>query len=283
MSKKYSTSLIGIGALGSRFLSFLQNSKNFKLKQIISTKSYQEFKIPSQVEIVSSIENLDSKIEVVFLCLPDSLIFETLEKIEKLKIEKLTVVCFSGSLTPNQKLNFSYGFLHPVNSFPEKNTSHNDLKKIFWNLLGDSQFSEIAKSVVSELEGQIFELKSENSKPLYHTSCVLASNLVTSLLTTAEESLSKALQNPKQAKTILHILVKSSVENYFLTEKEKALSGPVKRKDFETVEKNLNSLKNDFPQGIEVYKSLSKNLLKILDTKFSESEKQKLLEILEKP
>lgn len=282
MSKKYSTSLIGIGALGSRFLHFLKSSKNFELKQIISTKNYSEFTIPQNVSVNYSIEKI-SQVEVVFLCLPDSLIFETLEKIEKLKIEKLTVVCFSGSLTPNQKLNFSYGFLHPVNSFPEKSTSHNDLKKIFWNLLGDSQFSEIAKSVVSELEGQIFELKSENSKPLYHTSCVLASNLVTSLLTTAEESLSKALQNPKQAKTILHILVKSSVENYFLTEKEKALSGPVKRKDFETVEKNLNSLKNDFPQGIEVYKSLSKNLLKILETKFSESEKQKLLEILEKP
>ncbi|KAA3598342.1 MAG: DUF2520 domain-containing protein [Calditrichaeota bacterium] len=282
MSKKYSTSLVGIGALGSRFLSFFQNSKNFELRQIISTKSYKEFQIPNQIKIASLIENLDLKIEVVFICLPDSLIFEALEKIEQLKSQNLTVLCFSGALVPKQKFSFNYGFLHPVNSFPQKSDSHSDLEEIYWNSMGDSKFTRIANLLTQELRGKAFELKNEDLKPLYHSSCVIASNLLTSLLATAEESISKALNEPTQSKLVLKNLVEQSVKNFFESENKNALSGPVKRKDFLTVEKNLTALQNDFPEGIETYKTLSKNLLRILDKNFTQAEKAELLKILGK-
>ncbi len=282
MSKKYFTSLVGIGALGSRFLSFLQTSKNFELRQVVSTKSYKDFEIPDAVKITSSIENLDSEIEVILICLPDSIIFETLEKIEKLKFKNLTILCFSGALIPNQNLSFNYGFCHPVNSFPQKSNSHSDLKGLFWNSLGDSKFKETSRTLIQELDGKTFALKNETKKPLYHASCVIASNLLTSLLATAEEGISGTLTEPEKSKLILKKLVEQSVQNFFETENQNSLSGPVKRKDFLTVEKNLTALLNDFPKGIEVYKTLSKNLLRILEGSFNETEKVELLKILGK-
>lgn len=282
MPKKYSTSLVGIGSLGSRFLSFLQNSKNFELKQIVSQKGYKDFQSSFQVEIASSIENLNSEVEVIFVCLPDTIIFETLEKIEKLEIQNLTVLCFSGALIPNQKFSFSYGFLHPVNSFPKKLNSHKCLEAIFWNSIGDSKFAKIANILAKELKGKTFELKNKNLKPLYHASCVIASNLLISLLAAAEESIAKTLKEQNQSKLVLKKLVEQSVKNFFESENKNALSGPLKRKDFATIEKNLTAIKKDFPEVIEIYKILSENLLRILGESFSETEMIEFLKILRK-
>jgi predicted short-subunit dehydrogenase-like oxidoreductase (DUF2520 family) len=93
------------------------------------------------------------------------------------------------------------------------------------------------------LGGQSFSIKTKD-KVLYHASAVVACGHFVALFDIAIEMLTRCGLSSKEARQSLLPLVQSTVENLFISEPSKALTGTFSRADFTTTEKHLEAIKS---------------------------------------
>ena len=105
---------------------------------------------------------------------------------------------------------------------------------------------EIFNKNFSYLKNNVYEI-APSKKALYHALCVTSGNF-SQLLWFECEKLLKDIELPKK---ILAPYLHKCVDN-FCTQ-EKYLTGPLVRKDTETIQKNLASLEKSSPRLKEVY------------------------------
>jgi predicted short-subunit dehydrogenase-like oxidoreductase (DUF2520 family) len=162
-------------------------------------------------------------------------------------------------LEPLAKRGARTASLHPVQSFPRKDSPISIFKGITWGIEGDPAGVEVAGGIVRELRGSIL-LLTEKDKPLYHAACALASNALIALEWTAAGVLRASGIGEKAASAMLIPLVQGTLQNVKNLGLEKALTGPILRGDVATVRKHLEALRGD-PGAREVYAALGKQLL----------------------
>ena len=200
--------------------------------------------------------------EVIWIVIPDSAIKNKVKEIEKdLTGKHILVHCsgfFPASILENAKterlvsLHPAFSFSKPFNSFPEN---------IFWAYQGDETLFGYFSEMVGKWRGVIKEI-SEKQKKLYHIACVFASNFpVVSLLIAGKlfkecgidfKGVSKGLVSPVCEKII------AGDELYGV------LTGPAKRKDMETILKEIAVLREKDLDISEIYRLLSDFVLKNL-------------------
>jgi len=151
--------------------------------------------------------------------------------------------------------------LHPVQAFSRKDAPASTFKGITWGVEGDAEAVETAGSIVRGLGGHVL-LLSEESKPLYHAACALASNAFVALEWTAAGLLRTAGMGEKDASGILLPLVQGTLQNVKNLGLEKALTGPVVRGDAAAVKKHLEALRGD-PAANEVYRVMARQVLRL--------------------
>ena len=132
------------------------------------------------------------------------------------------------------------------------------------NLLPDDVYSKIhfvingtenLNQALPNFKNQFTVLNDEN-KSLYHALCVLAGNFPQLLWHEITQEM-KALQLPAEA---LDLYIKQITENY-LAYKERAITGPLVRRDLTTIEKNLASLESK-PKLKKIYSTFTKEFAK---------------------
>ncbi|MGZ3768224.1 MAG: DUF2520 domain-containing protein [Bdellovibrio sp.] len=124
---------------------------------------------------------------------------------------------------------------HPLMTFGPELYSLDFYKKIHFAVSG-------AISLENALPGldNPYSIISAADKALYHAHCVLGGNFVTLLVNKMLTGFEN-LQIPKEA---AHLYLEKVIENTFASN-SKALTGPLARKDTDTVQKNLSALDGD--------------------------------------
>jgi predicted short-subunit dehydrogenase-like oxidoreductase (DUF2520 family) len=181
-------------------------------------------------------------VELVVLAVPDDVIAEVAASLEPR--DEVVVAHLAGSLgldvlAPHARR----ASMHPLRSIPTMST---DLTGAWWAVVGDP----VVRSVVAALDGRVVEVD-DASRAAYHAAAVMASNHVVALLG-AVERVAASAGVPLDA---FFDLVRGTVDNVALLGPAAALTGPVARGDWATVERHLASLPDDETRAL--YTSLS--------------------------
>ncbi len=137
------------------------------------------------------------------------------------------IVHFSGALSDKRLY-----CAHPLMSFTHKLFAAETYSKIHFVING---FENLAEAMPN-FKNQFTVLNSEN-KSYYHALCVLSGNFPQLIWNEVSHNM-KSLGLPPEA---LDHYIKQITENY-LDLKEKSITGPLVRKDYVTIEKNISSL-----------------------------------------
>jgi hypothetical protein len=193
-------------------------------------------------EEIKDLENLISSSSHILLAISDSALQNFVEAY--LKGLNKAIVTFSGALQIDGAIS-----AHPLMSFGPELYSFEDYKKIHFVITGAERLNEILPG----FENPFSVIKPEE-KPLYHAMCVLGGNFPLLLWHQMAEGFRK-MGLPKEA----HKIYLEKITENFNRNGIKALTGPLVRRDLETIQKNLKALdgnpyKNVYAAFVEAYK-----------------------------
>jgi 2-dehydropantoate 2-reductase len=191
---------------------------------------------------IKTLENLSSPATHVLLAISDSALQGFVN--EHFKNSNKVIVSFSGALSIDGAVT-----AHPLMSFGPQLYTLNEYEKIHFVLTGVRSLEE----ALPGLKNQHSVLSAEN-KSLYHALCVLGGNFPVLLWNQMAEGFKK-LGLPAET----HKFYIEKVTENFNRLGSQALTGPLVRKDLETIQKNLKALENSpyrnvYAAFVEAYK-----------------------------
>jgi predicted short-subunit dehydrogenase-like oxidoreductase (DUF2520 family) len=274
---KPTISIIGVGRLGTA-LAIALTSNAYQIRAVAARraaharKAITLAKLPSQTLALGAdqLEQLPPS-DLVLITTPDDVIEEIARNFAKLRRSarhRGTFLHTSGALSsrvlaPLAERGFHTGSLHPLVSVSEPRAGAAALRGAFYCLEGDSVAVRFAKSIVHDLNGTAFTIKSE-SKALYHAAAVMASPHLVALFDLALHMLVSCGLKPIEAQKVLVPLVQSTVNNLTRTSPEKALTGTFARGDLATVRRHLKALSpKQHAEALEIYRLLGLHSLQL--------------------
>jgi len=165
---------------------------------------------------------------------------------EHLRSPGPSVIHFSGALSDDRFL-----CAHPLMSFPKTLLPDEVYAKIHFVISGTKTLNEVLPGFKNK-----FTVLNTEHKAFYHALCVLAGNFPQLLWNEVIQE-TKKLNLPVEA---LDHYIKQITEN-FLILKEQAITGPIARNDYDTIEKNISSLSHT-PKLKSIYTTFVKEFSK---------------------
>lgn len=278
--------IIGAGkmgyTLGKHFS--INNSDKIQLvgyysKNLISAIDAAEF---TNSDYFESIEKILDTSDIIFLTVPDGEIKNVISIIRDYpESAKDKIICHtSGALSSVEMKDLfpdAYMYsVHPIYAVSSKKEAYINFGDAFITIEGDGEYINVLQELFQEL-GHKTKLISPEDKVKYHSAAVFSSNLVIALYHMAEELLKQCGFNEAETAYALKPLFINNANKLYDSNCERALTGPVERCDIETVEKHLSDLQNEH---FEVYRMLSKELIKIAENKNIEKDYVPLYKIL---
>lgn len=229
----YSYLLIGNGRLAHHLRLYLQ-SQNIRVSNWNRKENSQE-----------DFERLASQSHFLLLAIKDAAIESFI--LDHPSIDKSRWIHFSGSLGLPQ-----IASLHPLMTFTEKLYAIDFYKRVpFISEKEKLNFN----NVFPQLENPSYEIES-NQKAFYHSLCVMSGNFTTLLWNKVSESFKTELNLPPDILIPYLQKITENLIDHFSHNLSLPLSGPLHRKDIQTILANLNALKND--SYLNIYKSFVK-------------------------
>jgi predicted short-subunit dehydrogenase-like oxidoreductase (DUF2520 family) len=200
--------------------------------------------------------------EILILSLPDDRISAMAARLARAKVDwgRKTVLHTSGFLSaevlaPLRKMGAAVASFHPAQSFPDKRTPPSSFRGISFGLEGDPKALSLARKLVRSLGGHSLAVSAE-TKPLYHAACIVASNYAVILWQTAGEWLRRAGIAEPDAVRLIVPLAEGTLRNVKKLDPKAALTGPIVRGDFVTVEAHLKALARFSPRHSRIYREI---------------------------
>jgi predicted short-subunit dehydrogenase-like oxidoreductase (DUF2520 family) len=268
-------SIIGAGRLGTALAVALAN-KSYSIQSLVARTAASARKAAKLLDPlddtaqVLATKNLGSlrPADLFLITTPDDQIAHVASELARLettraRAQKPTALHTSGALSaevlaPLRKRGWSTGSIHPLISVSGSTTA---LDGAFWSIEGDKTALRVGKTIVRDLGGKSFSIRSED-KPLYHAAAVMSAGNVVALFDVALEMLVQCGLNRKTARSILLPLLASTVHNLETKDPAAALTGTFARGDIETVKRHLKALKTN-KDALELYRLLGKRSLKL--------------------
>jgi predicted short-subunit dehydrogenase-like oxidoreductase (DUF2520 family) len=184
-------------------------------------------------------------VDAVVIATPDAAVAEVAAAIEP--VDSTVVLHMAGSLgldtlAPHQRR----ASVHPLVSLPQPDPQR--LKGAWFAVAGDP----MARQIVAELDGHAIEVDDEH-RALYHAAAAIASNHLVALLAQVERV--AALAGVPLAAYL--DLVRQTVDNVAALGPRAALTGPVARGDWGTVERHLAALPDSERPGYQALVDLA--------------------------
>ncbi len=267
-----SVSIIGVGRVGGA-LALALCEKGYRIENLISRNTENARKIAGQISSSPGIKNLENfKItseEIIFIAVQDSEIKNVIETLTQNSPKSETFIFHtSGSLSSEvlsllKNNNCKTGSIHPLVSISDSFIGVKRFKDSYFCVEGDSEAVKLAEKIVEDLGGKSFSIETKY-KTLYHASAVTACGHFAALINTAAEMLETCGIKKSEAKKILMPLVKSTFENMEEQSFAEALTGTFARGDLETLEKHIETLKeNATREQAAIYLLLGEQSLKL--------------------
>lgn len=152
---------------------------------------------------------------------------------------------------------------HPIQTFAGKEQVSGIFSDIYFGLEGSRRALDWAQDMASRLGAKSIILK-ERDKPLYHTACSVASNLMVALLEAAVSIAEKTGLDRQTALEMLFPLIKKTLHNVKKIGIENSLTGPLIREDLSTVASHLKALE-PYTDLLNTYQALSLQGLEIAE------------------
>jgi len=268
---KPTISIIGTGKLGST-LALALAQKGYTINGLWDNDSSRLQETVRAVNPVRSDQDPAAAArgsEIVILAGSDDSIRPVSDQLaSRQALSKGQIICHCSGFLPsavlvaNKMLGASIASLHPLASFSRQLSPWDRFGGCYFGLEGDAAAMGRLRLMVESLDCRPVDVPASR-KSLYHVSSVMASNYLAALLYAAEGMMGAAVDDKAQAADMLGSLARTVMENIGQDGPAGSLSGPIERGDLQTVSGHLESLKKDFPQGIESYKALGRLMLKV--------------------
>jgi len=246
--------VIGHGRVGGAILALLQDS-GYTPVWVVEVENHK-----SDIPVYKSLPDEPLGADIIFITVPDDLISEVVSKMAlvwKDKLKGRVVFHMSGLhtsdiLEPLKKLGAETASFHPLQSIMHPESARKALKGSIFTPEGSPKALMTARRISDKLGGEILKLAKED-KVIYHTAAVVASNYITSLVAMAEDLMSEiGLKRGHMLPLIKGTL--DNIEKHGRT----ALTGPIRRGDWATVQRHLNVLSEKYPDVTGLYLALGR-------------------------
>ncbi|MBN1943832.1 MAG: DUF2520 domain-containing protein [Phycisphaerae bacterium] len=147
------------------------------------------------------------------------------------------------------------GSMHPLQTFPDVETSLARLPGTYFFLEGDPPAVEPLEDLARALGGHPVRIDSQ-AKPLYHAAAVLSANYLTTLLDAALRVYESVGLERSQARQAVAPLLQATLENALRQGPVEALTGPIARGDANIVRRHLQKLRELQPEIERLYRTL---------------------------
>lgn len=211
---------------------------------------------------------LVERCDLVFLTVPDAAIESAAEDLPwrpgqaavhcsgALGLEALRAAAARGAAT---------GCLHPLQTFPAGGAP-TEASGLFRGIVcgiesHDRPLGALLEAIATGLGARVIRLDGID-RALYHAAAVLVSNDVVALTAAATRVWIRAGLPADAAREALAPLLLAAATNVARLPLEKALTGPIVRGDFATVERHLQALEVE-PELREIYRRLASELLRL--------------------
>lgn len=268
--EKPSVSIIGAGRLGTT-LALALARRGYAIQSVVARRLGNARKAATLLDgktkpYAANQIRLLPQADLFLISTPDDQIARVATQLSALTVDPPpTVLHTSGALAsdvlaPLRAKGWSTGSVHPLMSVSSSNDS---VEGAFWSVEGDARAVRVAKTLVRDLGGTSFSIRTSD-KPLYHAAAVMTSGNVTAVFDVALEMLVDCGLTRKTARRILQPLLASTVHNLETKDPAAALTGTFSRGDVETVKRHLAALKDHkLADALELYCRLGKRSLKI--------------------
>lgn len=247
-------------SLGKYFKINGLNIAGFYSKTFASTEFARDF---TKTKGYNDLKSFVLDCDIIFITTNDDELVNGFNEISSFDLKNKIIVNTSGSYSSSIFSNarelgaFPYS-LHPIYPFSDKETSYKNLENAIFTLEGAKEHITIIKDIVEKCGNKVIVL--EGDKATYHLACVIASNLVLSLLSISSKYLQRVGFSERDSIEALYPLIESNISNIKDKGFLESLTGPIVRGDIDTIEKHLNKLDSE---DEEIYKKLSLELLKL--------------------
>lgn len=259
---KQSIALIGPGRVGCAISKRLHQA-GYPLTAVVSRKQQRATEACSYIgcptELASDRLANATTAQIILLAVPDDQIQPLALKIQAAgNLSKQTTLIHFSGLHPAEIMRHdsspaSLLSLHPLLPFANRQKAFTNLNQCPCALEGDGpQTLALGQKLINAIGGQFFILDSDK-KALYHTAACVASNYLVTLLAAARDLLVNCGIEADQAIPLLLPLVQASLNNVNDLGPEQGLTGPIVRGDYGTVEKHIQTLKNNAPELLPLY------------------------------
>ena len=269
--QKPDVSIIGSGRLGTA-LAVALSRRTYSIQSLVARRAQKARQAASLLD--AEVQALAAKqlrslrpADVFLITVPDDQIARAAAEMSTLKFTAVALHT-SGALTaevlaPLRERGWSIGSVHPLMSVSDARDGGAALRGGYWSVEGDKTALRLAKTIVKDLGGKSFSIRSED-KPLYHAAAVMVSGNVTALFDVALEMLVQCGLTRKTAHSVLLPLIASAVHNLETKDPAEALTGTFSRGDVETVKRHLAALKkHELADALELYRLLGQRSLKL--------------------
>ena len=209
--------------------------------------------------------------DVLFLTVPDGQIASVwkrlcaLQEAGTVSLSGKWVIHCSGSLSTDILSNAdAFGArtasLHPILAVADPVKAAEEFSEAVFTLQSEDGLRQQAIDFFRGLGLNVLPLAADR-KVTYHAACVMASNLVCGLYAAAAELLVSCGFEPETANGALAPLFLGNAANVAAAGPRAALTGPVERGDWETVEKHVSALEAaGLETDLAVYKALTERV-----------------------
>ena len=160
-------------------------------------------------------------------------------------------------LAPLHSRGYSIGTFHPLQSIPSPLAGPDRFKDSFFAISGEPEALSLARRLAAQLGGAPITVPT-SGRPLYHAAAVMVSNYLVTLLDAGARLFQRAGASPDDAEAALVALARGTLENVQKMGAERALTGPLMRGEFETVELHLRAMG---PEDAAFYAALGRRTL----------------------
>jgi predicted short-subunit dehydrogenase-like oxidoreductase (DUF2520 family) len=270
--QKPEVSIVGAGRLGTTLAVALAR-KGYPIRSLVARRAQSARRaaafLGDNVQVLGAKQTGSLRRADVFLITtPDDQIATVAGELSRLAFSNAIALHTSGALSsealaPLREKGWHTGSIHPLVSVSDTAAGDATFRGTFWSVEGDGAALRLGRSIVRDLEGKSFSIRSKD-KPLYHAAAVMASGNVVALFDVAIEMLAECGLTRKTARSILLPLIASTVHNLEGKDPAHALTGTFARGDVETVKRHLATLKrNELAEALELYRLLGKRSLKL--------------------
>jgi predicted short-subunit dehydrogenase-like oxidoreductase (DUF2520 family) len=243
------TSVIGLGGLGTVLTKAL-HVQNIPVKSVFNRTEQRATDLSAELKIEISgafPTRLNELGDLIFITVSDRSIEEISERLSELtgQFSDRTFVHCSGNESADllhhlQSKGAVVASFHPLQTFTAQSDPQS-FKDIYFSLQGDVETVPLLNKIADQLGAHTMEVTTDQKSHL-HAAAVLVSNYMTTLLSSAVDIGASGDLSADRVKEALFPLAQTALKNTESQSFEEALTGPIKRGDWETVDKHLTLL-----------------------------------------